>query len=45
MKRIRSLLLIVLFAVLAACTTVQKDLKSPCAGCDDAIQPRIDQRA
>jgi hypothetical protein len=44
MKRIRPLFLAVLFAGLAACTT-HRDLKSPCAGCDDAIQPRIEQQA
>ena len=44
MKRICQWFLVVLFAGLAACTT-HRDLKSPCAGCDDGIQPRIEQQA
>ncbi len=45
MKRTRLFLLIALIAAVSACTTTRSDLKSPCAGCDDSIQRRINQKA
>ncbi|GEM_PF-6533504 len=45
MKHSRLFLLIAVFAALSACVTNRSDLKSPCAGCDDSIQPRINQKA